>query len=440
MTDATTGALNAAEAENAGTAAGSSTGPVTQFRWVVCALLLFGATVNYMDRQILGVFKTTLQHDLGWNEIDYSNVVAFFQGAYAIGMLCMGWLIDRLGTRRGYTLAMIFWSVASMAHAAGRTLVQFIVARSALGFGESGVFPASIKAVAEWFPKKERALATGIFNAGTNLGAVLTPIVAPILTVYVGWRWAFFIVGSLGFIWLVLWLLLYRKPEQHKHCSAAELAFIRGDPQDIPRKVAWATLIPHRQTWAFAVGKFLIDPIWWFYLFWIPDFLQRTQHLRLMQTSLPLAVIYAIATFGSVFGGWISSAMIRRGSSVNTARKSAMLICALCVVPIVITYRLHELWAVIPIIGLAAAAHQGFSCNLYTITSDMFPNHAVATVTGIGGMAGAVGGLLIAKIVGYVLQKTGSYMVPFFIAGAAYLLALMFVHILAPRLEPVKLD
>lgn len=412
----------------------------TNFRWVICALLLFGATVNYMDRQILGVFKTTLQHDLGWNEIDYSNVVAFFQGAYAVGMLGMGWLIDRMGTRRGYTLAMIIWSIASMAHAAGRTLTQFIVARSALGFGESGIFPASIKAVAEWFPKKERALATGIFNSGTNLGAVLTPIIAPVLTLYLGWRWAFLIVGALGFVWLALWLLLYRKPAEHPRCSAAELAFIRSDPQELPKKIPWANVLPHRQTWAFAVGKFLIDPIWWFYLFWIPDFLQRTQHLQLMQASLPLATIYALATVGSVYGGWLSSAMIKRGATVNAGRKTAMLVCAICVLPIVVTYRLPHLWVVVPIIGLAAAAHQGFSCNLFTITSDMFPQRAVATVTGIGGMAGAVGGMLIAKIVGYVLQRTGSYMVPFVMAGSAYLLALLAVHILAPRLEPAKLD
>jgi ACS family hexuronate transporter-like MFS transporter len=269
---------------------------------------------------------------------------------------------------------------------------------------------------------------------------VLTPIIAPILTLYLGWRWAFFIVGSLGLVWLALWLVAYRKPEEHPHCSPSELAYIRSDPQEMSDKIAWAKLFPHRQTWAFAVGKFLIDPIWWFYLFWIPDFLQRTQHLRLMQASLPLATIYALATVGSVYGGWISSTMMKRGSSINIARKTAMLICAVCVVPIIVTYRVHHLWVVVAIIGLAAAAHQGFSCNLFTITSDMFPRRAVATVTGIGGMAGAFGGMLIAKVVGYVLQNTGSYMVPFFIAGFAYLLALLFIHILAPRLEPVELD
>ncbi|HET9402736.1 MAG TPA: MFS transporter, partial [Candidatus Acidoferrales bacterium] len=403
--------------------ADASSGAIGGFRWVICGLLLFGATINYMDRQILGVFKTTLQHDLGWNEIDYSNLVTYFQGAYALGMLAMGRIIDRLGTRRGYSLAMIFWSVASMAHAAGRSLVTFIIARSALGFGEAGVFPASIKCVAEWFPKKERALATGIFNAGTNVGAILTPVIAPIITVWLGWRWAFFIVGALGFLWLALWLALYRKPQDHPRCSAAELAYISRDPQQETGRIAWAKLIPHRQTWAFATGKFLIDPIWWFYLFWIPDFLQRTQNLRLLQASIPLASIYLIATFGSVGGGWISSSMIKRGISVNASRKTAMLICAICVLPIMLTYRTSDLRVVVLIIGLAAAAHQGFSANLFTLTSDMFPGPAVASVTGIGGMAGAIGGMLIAKTVGYVLQSTGSYMLPFFIAGSAYMVA-----------------
>lgn len=418
----------------------ASSSSATHFRWVICALLLTGVTINYMDRQILGIFKGTLQHDLGWSEIDYSNIVAFFQGFYALGMLGMGWLMDRIGTRRGYSIAIIFWSLASMAHAVGRSLVHFIIARSALGFSEAGVFPASIKSIAEWFPKKERALATGIFNSGTNLGAVLTPLIAPVLTIMLGWRWAFFLIGSLGFLWLVFWILLYRSPEEHPRCSAAELAYIRSDPQAKLGKIPWARVLPHRQTWAFAAGRFLIDPIWWFYLFWIPDFLQKTQHLNLMQTSIPLAVIYIMATIGSVYGGWLSSAMIKRGATANRARKTAMLVCAICVVPIVVTYRLPHLWVVVFIVGLAAAAHQGFSCNLYTITSDMFPAPAVASVTGIGGMAGATGGMLIAKIVGYILQTTGSYMIPFFIAGFAYLAAVLCIHLLSPRLEPVQLD
>ena len=413
---------------------------VGRFRWTICALLLAGITINYMDRQVLGVFKNTLQHELGWSEIDYGNLVAYFQGAYAVGLLVMGRVIDRLGTRHGYSVAMIFWSLASMATAGCRSLGSFIAARSALGLGEAGVFPASIKAVAEWFPKKERALATGIFNSGTNAGAVLTPLVAPILTIWLGWRWAFFVIGSLGFVWLAVWLAVYRKPEEHPRCSVAELNYICSDPQEEIRQTSFWKVVPHRQTWAYAAGKFCIDPIWWFYLFWIPDFLQRTYKLNLLQAGLPLATIYVMATVGSVAGGWVSGAFIKRGASVNMGRKMAMLICALCVLPIVFAYRTGDLWLAVFIVGLAAASHQGFSANLFTITSDMFPKRAVGTVVGIGGMAGAAGGLLIAKIVGYVLQKTGSYMVPFLMAGSAYLLALLLVHVLAPRMAPAIIE
>lgn len=287
--------------------------------------------------------------------------------------------------------------------------------------------------------EKERALATGIFNAGTNVGALLTPIIAPIITVYLGWRWAFFLVGTLGFVWLVFWLLLYRKPEEDPLCSQAELEYIRSDPEERVEEVPWLRLLPHRQTWAFVAGKFLIDPIWWFYLFWIPDFLQRKYNLPLLQVGLPLATTYLLATVGSVGGGWLSSYMIKRGSTINMGRKAAMLLCALCVLPIVYAYRTPNLWTAVLLIGLAEAAHQGFSANLFTLTSDMFPKRAVASVTGIGGMAGAVGGMLIAKIVGHVLQSTGSYMVPFFMAGAAYLLALAVIHVLAPRLQPARI-
>ena len=410
------------------------------FRWVICALLLMGAVINYMDRQILGVFKTTLQSQLGWSEIDYGNLVAWFQGAYALGLLVMGRAIDRLGTRRGYSLVMIVWSFASMATGACTSLRSFIVARASLGMGESGVFPASIKAVAEWFPKKERALATGIFNSGTNIGAILTPVTAGLLTRYLGWRWAFVLVGALGFIWLIFWLVIYRKPEEHARCSPAELDHIRSDPEEKVEKTSWAEVLPHRQAWAFALGKFFIDPIWWFYLFWIPDFLQRTYRLNLLQASVPLAVIYLLATGGSVGAGWVSGSMIKRGATVNRARKTAMLICALCVLPIITVYHTADMWVAVFFLGLAAASHQGFSANLFTITSDMFPKRAVATVTGIGGMAGAVGGLFIAKFVGYVLQKTNSYMLPFFIAGSAYLIALAAIQLLAPRLQPAHLS
>jgi len=410
------------------------------FRWVICALLLFGTTKNYMDRQVLGVLKTTLQHDLGWNEIDYSNLVFAFQAAYAVGMLLVGRLIDRLGTRLGYALAMAFWSVASMGHAVASSLTSFVIARSALGFGEAGVFPASIKCVAEWFPKKERALATGIFNAGTSAGAIVTPLVVPWITMYWGWQWAFVITGALGFVWLIFWLLLYRKPEEHSHVCKAELDYIRSDPAESVAKVKWISLFPHRQTWAFVTGKFMIDPIWWFYLFWVPDFLQRRHGLSLMKIGVPIMVIYVISDVGSVAGGWLSSWLIKRGKSVNAARKITMLLCAFSVVPIVFAYRTESMWEAVLLIGLAAAGHQGFSANLFTLSSDLFPAKAVGSVVGIGGMAGAIGGMLIAKIVGYVLQWTGSYMVPFFIAGFAYLAAVAAIQVLSPKLEPARID
>jgi ACS family hexuronate transporter-like MFS transporter len=413
---------------------------VGYFRWVICALLLFGTTKNYMDRQVLGVLKTTLQHDLGWNEIDYGNLVVAFQAAYAIGMLLVGRLIDRLGTRLGFSLAMVFWSLASMAHALGNSLNSFMVARFSLGLGEAGNFPASIKTVAEWFPKKERALATGIFNAGSNIGAIITPLVVPWIALHWGWRSAFVITGALGFVWLVFWLLLYRKPEEHPRLSRAELDYIHSDPPQPSGKVKWVKLLPHRQTWAFVTGKFLLDPVWWFYLFWIPDFLQRRHGLALMKIGLPVAVMYLISDVGSVAGGWMSSALIHRGKSVNMARKTAMLLCAICVVPIVFAYRTDSMWDAVLLIGIAMAAHQGFSANLFTLTSDMFPTQAVGSVVGIGGMAGAIGGMFIASLVGHVLQWTGSYAVPFLIAGSAYLVALAIIHILTPKLEPARIS
>src|SRR2546421_9328621 len=378
----------AVAASQAGSSLRSATVAIGRFRWIICALLLLGPTKNYMDRQVLGVLKSTLQHDLGWNEIDYSNLVFAFQAAYAAGMVLVGRLVDRLGTRLGYSLAMAFWSVASMGHALGSSFTSFVIARSALGFGEAGVFPASIKTVAEWFPKKERALATGIFNAGTNAGAIVTPLVVPWITLHWGWRWAFVITGALGFVWLVFWIVLYRKPEEHSRVSKAELAYIRSDPPEPIRKIKWISLFPHRQTWAFVMGKFMIDPIWWFYLFWVPDFLQRRHGLALIKIGLPIMVIYLISDVGSVGGGWLSSWLIQRGKSINAARKMAMLVCALCVVPIVFAYRTDNMWEAVLLIGLAAAGHQGFSANLFTLTSDIFPAQAVGSVVGIGGMAG----------------------------------------------------
>jgi MFS transporter, ACS family, hexuronate transporter len=432
-------------AGSAAPSAATHTGPpksgflAGRLRWVICALLFFGVTKNYMDRQVLGVLKGTLQHDLGWNDIDYGNLVFAFQAAYAMGMIFVGRLIDRLGTRIGYAVAMVFWSLASMGHALANSLAGFMIARCALGFGEAGVFPASIKCVAEWFPKKERALATGIFNAGTNIGAIITPFVVPWIAVHWGWRWAFIGTGALGFAWLILWLLLYRKPREHPLCTDREREYIESDAESVNGKIKWAQLLPHKQTWAFAAGKFMIDPIWWFYLFWIPDYLQRQHGLHLTQIGLPILVIYVISDAGSIAGGWLSSSLIRRGLSVNVSRKSAMLVCALSVLPIAMVYRISGLWPATLVIGLAAAGHQGFSANLFTLASDLFPSRAVASVVGIGGMAGAIGGMLIAEIVGHVLQWTGSYVVPFFMAASAYLVALLFIQLLSPALEPAPI-
>jgi ACS family hexuronate transporter-like MFS transporter len=410
------------------------------FRWVICALLLFGTTKNYMDRQVLGILKDTLQHDFGWNEIDYGNLVSAFQIAYAVGMLLVGRLIDKLGTRLGYALAMIFWSLASMGTALANSLSSFALSRYALGFGESAVFPASIKAVAEWFPKKERALATGIFNAGTNIGAIITPLIVPWIVVHWGWRAAFIGIGALGFVWLAFWLLVYRNPHEHARVSTAEMEYISSGVTEPTGKISWARLIPLRQTWAFVAGKFLTDPVWWFYLFWVPGFLQSKHGLALTGLGIPVMVIYVISDVGSVAGGWLSSLLIKRGHSVNASRKIAMLICAIGVIPVVFAYRVESTWSAVWLIGLAAACHQGFSANLFTLTSDMFPARAVGSVVGIGGMAGAIGGFFIATVVGHVLQWTGSYMIPFVIAGAAYLLALAVIQVLSPRLEPASLD
>jgi MFS transporter, ACS family, hexuronate transporter len=429
--------LNSAQAGELA-AAPAATG-VGYFRWVICALLLFGVTKNYIDRQVLGVLKGTLQHDFGWNEVQYGHLVSYFQIAYAAGMLLMGRLIDRLGTRVGYAVAMTFWSLASMAHAAAGSFGTFAAARFALGFGEAGVFPASIKSVAEWFPKKERALATGIFNAGTNAGAIITPLVVPWIALHWGWRSAFLLTGALGFVWLIFWFLIYQKPDEHPRVSKAELDYIRSDPSEPVGKVSWSALLPHRQTYTFVVGKFLTDPIWWFYLFWVPDFLQRKHGLALMNIGVPIMVIYLVSDVGSVAGGWLSSRLIQHGSTVNAARKITMLVCALCVTPIIFAYRIESLWGAVLLIGLAAAAHQGFSANLYTLTSDMFPARAVASVVGIGGMAGAIGGMLIAEVVGHALQWTGSYMIPFVMAGSAYLIALFLIHALAPKLAPARI-
>jgi ACS family hexuronate transporter-like MFS transporter len=427
------------------------------FRWVICALLFFAATINYIDRQVLGILKPTLQAQFGWSEIDYADIVFAFQLAYALGFLVAGRFMDWVGTRLGFSIALVVWSLAAMAHAeatvfgpAAATLLSFvgltytasvagfIVARFALGIGEAGNFPAAIKVVAEWFPKRERAFATGLFNSGTNIGALLTPLIVPWITLTWGWYWAFVVTGALGFAWLAFWWPLYRRPEEHPRVNAAELQLIQSDPPDPPVKVPWTTLLRCRQTWAFALGKFMTDPVWWLYLFWIPDFLNRNHGINLAAMGPPLVAIYLIADVGSIAGGWLSSRLIKSGWSVNAGRKTAMLVCAVSVLPMVFAAGARDLWMAVALVGLAAAAHQGWSANLFTLVSDTHPRHAVGSVVGLGGFAGAVGGMLIAKLTGYILEATGSYVPVFLMAAFAYLAALLVIHLLVPKLDPAR--
>ena len=413
---------------------------VGHYRWVICALLFFATTINYIDRQVLGILASPLQKELGWSESQYGWIAAAFTGAYAVGLVVLGRLMDRLGTRKGFSLAVLFWSLAAMGHALARTAFGFGTARFGLGLTEAGNFPAAIKTVAEWFPKKERALATGIFNSGSNVGAIVAPLTVPWIAINYGWRWAFIITGALGFVWLVFWITLYRKPESHPRVSRAELAYIRSDPAEPVVKIPWTRLLPHRQTWAFAAGKFCTDPIWWVFLFWLPKFLHETYGLTLSGLGPPLVLIYLAADFGSIGGGWLSSTLIKHGRSVNAGRKTAMFVCALCVVPIIFAARASSLWVAVGLIALATAAHQGWSANLFTLVSDMFPRRAVGSVVGIGGFAGSTAGMLIATVTGYLLQWTGSYVAIFFVAASAYLFALLVIHLLVPRLEPARLE
>jgi MFS transporter, ACS family, aldohexuronate transporter len=402
---------------------------LSRYRWTICALLFFGIAINYVDRQTIALLKPTLAAEFHWTEIDYGNIVFAFTLAYGLGAIGAGRLMDLLGTRRGYGLAVTVWSVAAAAHAVAGSVFGFMAARFALGAGESGAFPASIKAVAEWFDPRERAFATGIFNAGTSVGTILTPLVLPILVFSFGWRWSFIITAALGGVWLIVWLRWYRAPRAAGGGSArVEIASAR-----------WKDVFPHRQTWAFAIGKFLTDPVWYMYLFWLPDFLHRSHGLNLAAFGPPLAAIYLLADAGSVVGGWLSSTLIARGWSANRARKTTMLVCALCVLPVLFTPLVANLWLAVLIVGIAAGAHQGFSANLFTLTSDTFETRAVGSVVGIGQLCGAIGGMLIALVVARILQATGSYALVFLIPCSAYLVAVAIIHLLAPRLERVTL-
>jgi ACS family hexuronate transporter-like MFS transporter len=422
------------------TAAGPASpviGRMTRVRWIVLGLVFLATTLNYLDRLVMGILAPDLQARYEISNVEYGYIQSTFAFCYAVGQLISGGLLDRFGTRVGYAVALAAWSATSMLHALARGPLAFGIARGLLGLSESPAFPAATKTLAEWFPRRERAFAFGFVNAGTNMGAILAPAVVPWLAVTYGWQWAFAGTGLLGFLWLALWLPLYRKPREHPRVSAAELALIESDPPETAVHVPWRELLRYRQTWAFAVGKFLTDSMWWFYMTWLPKFLHDRHGLDLLQMGLPLVAIYVMADLGSIAGGFLSSTMIRNGSSVNRARKTALVICAVGVLPIAFAQAVNGMWTAVLILGLATAAHQGFSTNLYTLVSDLFPKRAVASVAGIGGTFGYGGASLFQLLVGYlVVGSHPNYVVPFICASVAYLIAVFAIHLLAPRLTP----
>ncbi|WP_428151784.1 MFS transporter [Brevundimonas sp.] len=419
--------------------------PAGKYRWVVVWLLFAAMVINYVDRQALGVLKPTLMAEFGWTETNFADIIFWFQAAYAVSYLLWGRLVDKIGARWGFGIAFIIWQIAFIAHAGIRSLQTAIIARVALGIGEGGGFPAGIKAVTEWFPKKERAFAVGLFNAGTNIGAIVTPLIIPLIaSVWLGtaeepnWRMALIIVGALGFLWVPVWFMIYKRPGEHSKVTPAELNWISQDAPDPVHKIGWLKLLTVKETWAYALGKFLIDPIWWFFLFWLPGFLGKQYDLNLLTFGPPLIAIYLLSDVGSVGGGWLSGQFLKRGMSLGAARKLTMLICALAVTPVAFAGNIDNMWLAVLVIGVATAAHQGFSANLYAMPGDVFPRSAVGSVVGIGGMIGGFGGMAMAKYAGYVLDKIGSYTPIFVVAASAYLVALLVIHILSPRYEPAK--
>jgi ACS family hexuronate transporter-like MFS transporter len=397
-------------------------------------MLFFAISINYVDRQVLGLLAPTLQHSIGWTEAQYGYIVGAFQLAYAIGLVVAGRMVDRLGSRIGYTIVMAFWSVASMAHALAASALGFGVARFFLGLGEAGGFPAAIKTTAEWFPQRERSLATGIFNSGANIGAILAPLLIPWITLKFGWRSAFLATGVLGALWIVWWLTQYHSPAEHPRVSPAELRHIQEDPAEPTGQLPWKSLLTFKQTWAFAIAKFLTDPIWYFYLYWLPKFFDERYHLGLSRIGLPLIIVYNVSAIGSIGGGWLPTAFSKAGMPIAKARMFAMLVCACLILPIFLSSRLSSPWSAVAILSLATAAHQGWSANLFTTASDMFPRSSVAAVVGIGGMAGSVGAVLFSLSTGWVLQSYHSYAPLFSVAATSYLAGLLFLHLLAPGL------
>jgi ACS family hexuronate transporter-like MFS transporter len=411
--------------------------PAGRVRWIICGLLFFACVLSYIDRLVLSVLKPMLSHEYGWSESGYGDVVFWFQALYGIGFLLFGRLVDRVGAKVGYVLAMTVWTAAHMAHALVTSTFGFALVRLPLALGESGTYPAALAAIAEWFPKRERALAIGIFNAGANVGAVVTPLIVPAITLAMGWQSAFLITGLFNIVWLAAWIGLYRRPRQHPRISQAEIDYIEAEPFVDQGRAPYKAVLSTRQAWAYMAGRFLIDPIWWTFLFWLPDFFSKRYGVDLKGFGPPLVAIYLLADVGSIFGGWLSSRMLALGFSANRARKTAMLICALMVVPVVFAQWAPSIWIAVVLLGLACAGHQGFSSNHFSLPADAFPRFAQGTVVGLGGFAGAVGGMLMAKYAGFILDRFGSYTPIFVVAGCAYLIALLVVHLINPRYESV---
>jgi len=423
----------------------SLTKPQSNIRWTIVALLFFATTINYIDRQVIGLLKPFIQGDLHWDEADYGYIVTAFQIAYALGMIISGRLLDKFGTRIGYSMSIFVWSVGATLHSVMHSVFGFGVVRAVLGFGEAGNFPAAVKTIAEWFPKRDRALATGIFNAGSTIGAIVAPIIVAAVTISLGWRWAFIITGSLGIIWIIFWYLFYQSPLQHKRITASELSYIQSDhsreEETVDEKgMSWGKLLRHKQTYAICFSRFVTDWVWWFFLFWMPDFLNKTQHLDIKASVLPLILIYTMASFGGVLGGALSSGFIRAGRSIDYSRKTTILICALFVLPLIFVARIQNGWIAVILIGFAAAAHQGWASNIFTVVSDIYPRNTVGTMIGLSGFTGAIGGALSASFVGLLLKFTGSYTLIFITASSMYLVAWLTLKIFIPRIEELKLE
>ena len=422
---------------------------IGRYRWSICALLFCVITINYVDRQVIGVLKPIIEQDMRWSEVDYGNIVTAFQASYGIGLLVVGRWLDKVGTRKGMAIAIGLWSIAAAFHSVARSVLAFILARAALGISESAAYPGAVKSVAEWFPRNERALGVGILNAGANVGVLLTPIVGIMVAGLWGWRAAFLVTGAMGFVLLAFWLWLFRLPREHPKVTQEELAYIEQDGEDPAGKpLTWGQALRQRQAWYFIAGKFFTDPVWYLFLFWLPDFFSRTQGLELfpkgdagiLATIGPaLILVYLLADVGSIAGGWFSSHLIKRGWSVNAARKTTLLAAALCALPLVSVASIDNTLVVVALIGLGTAGHQAFSSNIFAMISDLYPRRAIATVAGMGGLAGSIGGILIAQATGWTLELTGSYVPIVIYAGLGYLIALAVIHLLVPRMDPAPL-